>query len=67
MYMHGVLNNTVKISAKTAEDFRFNLRDFYPGGQADMMDSIQLGDGANVVLDEYSTIGKEEMCKCVET
>ena len=61
--MYGVSSSIAGVRIASAEEFRFKMADFLPASSVSTVGSVLLGDGATVVLDEASTIGKEEICK----
>ncbi|XP_055954534.1 breast cancer type 2 susceptibility protein [Patella vulgata] len=52
----GCLQSTLGIRSTSAEDHRFNLTDFYPNLNTDIL----VGDGAKLVADNQGFAGKEE-------
>ena len=51
------MNLTIcSVTSRNAEDFRFYLPSFYPGGT----NGVLVGDGALLVADKHSFAGKEE-------
>ena len=51
------------MSVESADQFRFCVSDHYDMETAREKEGILLGDGAMVLMDENSTVGKEEFCK----
>ena len=61
LYSHGISDSTLHISASSAENFRFHVCDYYSEHVARHSSSVQVADGALLVIAEDGTIGKEEM------
>ncbi|XP_041371024.1 LOW QUALITY PROTEIN: breast cancer type 2 susceptibility protein homolog [Gigantopelta aegis] len=59
----GILSSTINISSKTAQDYRFNVRQFYPNLES----HILVGDGAFLVADDDGFAGTEEFYKAFLT
>ena len=58
---HGVLPSVLSVSSASAEEFRFQCGDFCRNSHT--LESVKIGDGAVVILDDRGTFGKEEMAR----
>ena len=51
------------VSIENAEDFQFCAADHFSSSVAASATSVKVGDGASLIMNEYSCFGKEEFCK----
>ena len=60
LYARGVSTGTLRVTAASAEEFRFTSSDYLA---SESLDGVRIGDGAFVIFHEDGTTGKEEFCK----
>lgn len=63
LYAYGVHENSLSVTSETAEGFRFHAEDYFAERVVMEADSVRVGDGATLVLDEYGQAGKDQFCK----